>query len=273
MSVKDIEKEAYVHGHSEREHTRLHNQANTLTALLHGDTFYPPGSNVLEVGCGVGAQTVILSKNSPEARFLSIDISEESLEKARMLAKKEGILNVQFQKADIYNLTFPEETFDHIFICFILEHLLRPVDALINLKKILKTGGSVTVIEGDHGSTYFCPDSMAAHKTIQCLIDIQESIGGNALIGRQIYPLLKTAGFNAIKVTPRMVYVDSSKPDLVEGFTKKTFIAMVEGIREQALRLQMIDEATWEKGIKDLYLTTGPDGTFCYNFFKGTATK
>lgn len=70
-----------------------------------------------------------------------------------------------------------------------------------------------------------------------------------------------------------MVYVDSSKPDLVEGFTKNTFIAMVEGVRDQALKLQMINEATWEKGIKDLYRTTGQNGIFCYNFFKGTAIK
>ena len=64
----------------------------------------PRGQNVLEAGCGVGAQTVILAKNSPEARFLSIDISEESLNKAKVLAEKEGISNVQFQKANIYQL-------------------------------------------------------------------------------------------------------------------------------------------------------------------------
>ena len=273
MREKDAKKERYVHGYSEREHARLHDQAVTLTELLHGDTIYPPKSSVLEAGCGVGAQTIILAKNSPEACFLSIDISEESLNKAKALAEKERISNVQFQKDNIYKLTFAEETFDHIFVCFVLEHLLRPLDALMNLKRVLKTGGSITVIEGDHGSTYFCPESKAANITIQCLIDIQTSIGGNALIGRQIYPLLKASGFHTIKVTPRMVYVDSSKPDLVEGFTKNTFIAMVEGVREQALRLSMTDETTWEKGIKDLYRTTGQDGTFCYNFFKGTAIK
>jgi ubiquinone/menaquinone biosynthesis C-methylase UbiE len=273
MTTKDVEKEKYVHGYSEREHARLHDQAATLTELLHGDTIYPPDSTVLEAGCGVGAQTIILAKNSPDTHFLSIDISEESLSKATASAEKEGITNVQFKKANIYQLAFSEETFDHIFVCFVLEHLLRPLDALLNLKRILKTGGSITVIEGDHGSTYFCPESKAAYATIQCLIDIQTSIGGNALIGRQIYPLLKASGFHAIKVTPRMVYVDSSKPELIEGFTKSTFIAMVEGVREQALRLNMMDKATWEKGIKDLYRTTGQDGTFCYNFFKGTAIK
>ena len=107
--------------------------------------------------------------------------------------------------------------------------------------------------------------------TIQCLIDIQTSIGGNSLIGRQIYPFFRASGFQNIKVTPQMVYVDSSNPDLIEGFTKNTFIAMVEGVREQAIRLNMIDAVTWDQGIKDLYRTTGQDVTFCYHFFKGTA--
>jgi hypothetical protein len=55
------------------------------------------------------------------------------------------------------------------------------------------------------------------------------------MIGRELYPLLHDAGFKSIHVSPRMVYVDSSKPDLVEGFTKKTFTAMIEGVRESAL--------------------------------------
>ena len=57
--IKDSNNE-YVHGYSEREIERLVDQATTLSELLHHDTFYPPGSLVLEAGCGVGAQTVTL---------------------------------------------------------------------------------------------------------------------------------------------------------------------------------------------------------------------
>jgi hypothetical protein len=70
-----------------------------------------------------------------------------------------------------------------------------------------------------------------------------------------------------------MVYVDASRPELVEGFSKNTFIAMVEGVREQALSLGLIDAPTWDKGIADMYRATAPGGTFCYTFFKGVATK
>ena len=93
------------------------------------------------------------------------------------------------------------------------------------------------------------------------------------MIGRELYPLLQSAGYNSIHVSPRMVYVDSSKPELVEGFTKKTFTAMIEGIRESAIKAGIIEEQVLEKGIRDLYRTTESDGVFCYTFFKAIANK
>jgi len=58
--------------------------------------------------------------------------------------------------------------------------------------------------------------------------------------------------FKSVHVSPRMVYVDSSKPDLVEGFTKKTFAAMTEGVREAAIMAGIIEEKVFDQGIRDL---------------------
>lgn len=263
----------YVHGYSGREIERLVDQAETLADLLHRDTRYPAGAAVLEAGCGVGAQTVSLVKNSPGAFFTCIDISPESLRAAKARVETAGGGRAEFRQGDIFALDFPDGHFDHIFVCFVLEHLKNPLEALLNLKAKLKKGGSLTVIEGDHGSTYFHPESSEARRTIQCLVDCQARIGGDALIGRRLYPLLERAGFENPFVSPRMVYVDASRPAYVEGFTKNTFIAMVEGIREQAIGSGMLDPPAWDRGIADLYRTTGPDGTFCYTFFKGVALK
>jgi hypothetical protein len=70
-----------------------------------------------------------------------------------------------------------------------------------------------------------------------------------------------------------MVYVDSSKPDLVEGFTRNTFTAMIEGVREPALKAGIIEPDLFEKGIRDLRRTAESDGVFCYTFFKAVARK
>jgi ubiquinone/menaquinone biosynthesis C-methylase UbiE len=264
---------AYVHGYDQRENIRLQDQASTLVELLHSDTAYPAGSRVLEAGCGVGAQTVTLAKNSTEALITSVDISEVSVAEAKRKVAAAGLTNVQFQQADIFNLPYQPESFDHIFVCFVLEHLARPVDALHVLKNYLKTGGTITVIEGDHGSAYFYPDSVAAHLAIQCQVELQRRGGGNAMIGRELYPLLQSAGYRSVRVSPRMVYADSSKPELVEGFTKKTFTAMIEGVREAAIQAGLAEQQAFEKGVRDLYLTAEADGVFCYTFFKAVGNK
>jgi SAM-dependent methyltransferase len=263
----------YVHGYSPREDRRLVDQANALTDLLHGDTAYPPRSLVLEAGCGVGAQTVTLAERSPEARFVSVDIAPESLRVARERAGEAGRRNVGFARADLLALPFPSASFDHVFVCFVLEHLAAPERVLADLARVLKPGGTLTVIEGDHGSAYFHPESPFARRAIQCLVDLQAQAGGNSLIGRALYPLLVRAGFARVQVSPRMVYVDASRPALVEGFTRNTFTAMVEGVRERALASGAVSVDEWQRGVAELYRTADQDGTFCYCFFKALAVK
>jgi trans-aconitate methyltransferase len=263
----------YVHGYEGRESERLHDQAGTLVDLLHRDTEYPAGSTVLEAGCGVGAQTVTLARQSPGARITSIDLAADSIAEAQQRTEAAGLENVEFRQADIFALPFGPGSFDHVFVCFVLEHVARPVEALEILVDLLRPGGTITVIEGDHGSTYFHPDSAAARAAIQCQVDIQQAAGGNALIGRELYPLLVAAGLDAVRVSPRMVYVDASRPDLVDGFTRRTFTAMIEGTRDFALSAGLIEPEEFDAGVRALHRTTEPDGVFCYTFFKGVGRR
>ena len=264
---------AYVHGYDPRENERLLDQAGALVDLLHSDTSYPSGSRVLEAGCGVGAQTVALAARSPEAHFVSVDVSADSLVEARRRIDDAGFTNVEFRQADIFDLPFEPESFDHVFVCFILEHLSRPREALAALGDFLRPEGTITVIEGDHGSAYFHPDSAVARAAIECQVELQRRAGGNSRIGRQVYPLMVEAGFDSVRVSPRMVYVDSSRPHLVDGFTRRTFTAMIEGVRDSALATGLIDPESFDAGVRDLHRTTEPDGVFCYTFFKGAGEK
>jgi SAM-dependent methyltransferase len=252
---------AYVHGYAERESERLNDQAGALVRLLHHDTAYPAGSRVLEAGCGVGAQTVTLAASSPGAAITSIELSPESLAVAR---ERVTAPNVELVEADLF--TFEAEPFDHVFVCFVLEHLRDPYAALRRLRALLKPGGTITVIEGDHGSAYFHPESDAADDAVECLVKLQS---GDAKIGRRLYPLLTEAGFPDVRVSPRMVYVDASAPELVDAFTLKTFTAMIEGVREAAVGAGLIDAERFDQGIADLAATE----TFSYTFFKAVASR
>jgi SAM-dependent methyltransferase len=206
-------------------------------------------------------------------QIVSVDISSVSLRQARARLEAGGHGNVDFAAVSLFDLPFADGCFDHRFVCFVLEHMTEPDAALRALKRVLRPGGSLTLIEGDHGSWYCSPHTPESSRVVQCLVDIQARLGGDSLIGRRLYPLLVRAGFRDVRVSPRMVYVDYSRPDLVEGFSRNTFIAMVEGVRDQALSLGLIDQQTWDKGIADLYRATEPDGTFCYTFFKATCTQ
>lgn len=256
--------DAYVHGYDPREAERLQDQAGTLIELLHGDTAYCAGCRVLEAGCGVGAHTATLATRSPHAHITSVDVSSTSVAEARQRVLDAGIKNVEVQQGDIFDLAFEDDHFDHIFVCFVLEHLSNPVEALVRLRRLLRSGGTITVIEGDHGSTFFHPDSPAAQAAIDCQVELQARVGGNAMIGRQVYSLLDAAGFSNPRVLPRVVYVDASRPHLVDGFTRKTFTAMIEGVGPTAISAGLIDAVSFNAGIQALHRTTERDGMFSY---------
>ena len=132
---------SYVHGRSDRESTRLHDQATGLGFLLHEGNRYPPGGTVLEAGCGVGAQTLLLAGNSPHAHFVSIDISPESLALAEERIAAEGVTNVTFRLADINNLPFrPEHS--TMYLSALPWSISRTrISALDNLRKVLRPNG------------------------------------------------------------------------------------------------------------------------------------
>jgi SAM-dependent methyltransferase len=262
----------YVHGYSAQEARRLGDQADTLAGLLHAGTSYPAGSRVLEVGCGVGAQTVHLVAAGPDAHLVAIDVSADSLAQARAhVAANAPGADVEWRQADLFDLPFADASFDHLFVCFVLEHLAEPRRALAGLRRVLRPGGTITVIEGDHGSAFFHPVSIFAAAAVDCLVQLQADAGGNGLIGRELQPLLTAAGYRDVLVEPRTVYVDATRPALVEGFTLNTFTAMVESVRDAALLAGLMTEPAWERGVADLRRTAEDGGTFHYTFFKATA--
>jgi SAM-dependent methyltransferase len=267
----------YVHGYSGREASRLGDQADTLAELLHAGTGYPEGSRVLEVGCGVGAQTVHLAAASPGAHIVAFDVSSQSLAMAR--ARVVALVNpgpgprVAWCRADLHDLPFADAAFDHMFVCFVLEHLPDPQQALARFRRVLRPGGTITVVEGDHGSAFYHPNSAFARAVIDCQVRLQSAAGGNALIGRQLHPLLVGAGYTDVVVRPRMVYADQSRPGLVDGFTRRTFTAMVKAVRDEALAAGLISRSDWARGIADLDRTAEDGGTFSYAFFRAVAVN
>ena len=111
-----------------------------------------------------------------------------------------------------------------------------------------------------------------ADRAIRCLIDLQARARGDALIGRALFPLVSAAGYADVHARRGWSTWTRAVRQLVEGFTKLTFTAMVEGVRDAAIAAGMLTTAEdFDGGVADLYRTAGTDGTFCYTFFKATA--
>ncbi|MGI5201256.1 class I SAM-dependent methyltransferase [Spirillospora sp. CA-108201] len=264
----------YVHGYSGREARRLGDQADVLAALLHDGTAYPAGSRVLEAGCGVGSQTVRLVARSPGVRLTAVDLSQASLDRAR--ARVEASFPealVRWMRADLRDLPFPDAAFDHVFVCFVLEHLPDPGAALAGLRRVLRPGGTLTAVEGDHGSAFLHPDSAHARAVIAHQVALQAAAGGDAHLGRRLGPLLAGAGYGRVGVVPLTVYADGSRPDLGRAFTRGTFTAMIESVRDEAVAAGLATAADFDRGVADLRRAAGPEGTFHYTFFKATAVN
>ena len=196
----------------------------------------------MEAPCGVGAQTELLAANSPGTRFVCMDISAVSV---RMAADRNPGLPVL--AGDLYALPFPSAAFDHAFACFVLEHLDRPGQALEDLTRVLKPGGTLTAIEGDHGSCFFYPETPEALAAWACLPKLQAMLGGDSLIGRRMYSVLARAGCEDVGVEPIRIYCDPSLPHMMKGFVEDTIVGMLRGIESEVSARGMLDAAVFRK--------------------------
>ncbi|GJD62748.1 methyltransferase domain-containing protein [Methylobacterium frigidaeris] len=161
-------------------------------------------------------------------------------------------------------LPFPDAAFDHALVCFVLEHLPEPaaaLAALAELGRVARPGGSLTVIEGDHGSVLLHPNNPRARAAIACQVPLQRAAGGDPEIGRRLGPLLRQAGLAGVRVSARLLHADGSRPALGDGFVRRTFAAMVAGIRDEAIGAGLTDEAALDAGLDALRRRTAPSAT------------
>jgi SAM-dependent methyltransferase len=259
----------YVHGYASRETQRLADQAKILRALLHDGVAFPPGTRVLEPGCGTGMQTAALLAGNRGIRVTALDIDAAQLARAR--AGLAGASCVEFVEADLLTAPLVPASFDHAFVCFLLEHVPHPAAALAAVRRAVAPGGGIVVIEGDHGSCRFHPETAASRKVWEALSACQRRLGGDPDIGRRLHGLLTSAGFTDVTVEPRLVYADAGRDALRDGFVRRIIVPMVQGSRDQTIAARLLEPAAWDQGIAELLSTAEGDGAFYYTFFRATA--
>ncbi|KAI9744582.1 MAG: hypothetical protein M1818_002111 [Claussenomyces sp. TS43310] len=119
-----------------------------------------PNSRILDVGCGGGTITCDMAAIASLGHVTGLDVSEGTLETARAEAQRRGSLdNITFVKESAYDLTrFDDDTFDIVHAHQVLLHLMDPVKALREFRRVCKPGGLVACRDADMTSARFEPD-------------------------------------------------------------------------------------------------------------------
>ncbi len=105
-----------------------------------------PGDQVLDIGCGTGRTTREAASAAGAGRALGTDISGPAIERARELARAEGIRNAAFECADAQVHPFPRERFDLAISRFGTMFFADPVAAFSNIARAMRADGRLVMV-------------------------------------------------------------------------------------------------------------------------------
>jgi ubiquinone/menaquinone biosynthesis C-methylase UbiE len=188
------QEEAYTHGYTP-VFTQYLSRRTAATNTAFFLPYLQPGMRVLDCGCGPGTITIGLAQAVAPGQVVGIDIEPGQIEVAQALAAEQQVHNVSFQVASVYQVPFPDNSFDAAFGHSILEHVGHPLEALREVHRVLKPGGLIGLREVDQGGNLLEPTSPILEKSLELQEKVWQLNGGNPHIGRRLRALLTKAGF------------------------------------------------------------------------------
>ncbi|HEU5317404.1 MAG TPA: methyltransferase domain-containing protein [Chloroflexota bacterium] len=169
-----------------------------------------PGMRLLDCGCGPGTITVGFAQRVAPGDVVGIDIRPNVVEQARGLAAERGIANVTFDVGSVYQLPYPDAAFDAAFASALLQHLDSPVDALKEMRRVLKPGGVAGIADGSSPLRFRFPTNALLEKYDSLRSGTRER-DSRPTIALRLRALLREAGFTRTEATGGMA-TESSPP-------------------------------------------------------------
>lgn len=187
----------YVHGYGTREQERLVEQAEHWRhRLIANGTALEPGTRLLEVGCGAGAVLAVLGQEFPGIILQGVDIEPKQLAFAHGHLERAGV-EAALVEADARALPFPDESFDHVWMMWFLEHVADPPEILREARRVLVPGGAITAIEVDYATCRAKPSTPALEALIRAMVQGMAASGWSDA-GTHLPEWLHEAGFRDV---------------------------------------------------------------------------
>lgn len=192
--------DTYIHGHHEsvlRSH-RWRTVYNSAAYLLPSLT---PGARVLDVGCGPGTITVGIAERVGDGQVVGIDVAAGILSDARAEADRHGLHNLSLEVGDVYHLAYGDASFDVVHAHQVLQHLVDPVAALREMRRVCRAGGVVALRDGDYGGMFWFPANPVLDEWMVMYHAVARANHMEADGGRHLPKWCREAGFTDTTIT------------------------------------------------------------------------
>lgn len=241
----------YLHGYTRKEQNRLIHQAQFLESWIYEQVDLRRVRKLLEVGCGVGAQTEILLRRWPRMHVTAVDLSPVQIALAeKRLAEEMAAARVEFHVKDAVRMELGGTAFDAAFLCWFLEHVPKPGNVLREVKRHLKPRGEIYCTEVLNSSLFVDPYSPAILQYWFAFNDYQWSIQGHPFVGAQLGNLLLGAGFDQIETIVRPLFFDSrdaaTRGKFIKYFTNLLLSAAPGLLKAKRVTPRLVKDMTAE---------------------------
>ncbi len=165
-----------------------------------------PGMRLLDCGCGPGTITLGLARRVHPGKVTGIDISESDIKQAKETARLEKVKNVAFQAGSVYELPFPDGSFDVVYSNGVFEHLKERERAALEVLRVLRPGGLAALRTPALNWCIWWPPTQPLKDFLDLWVKVGAQLGADFDVALRMPQLLEEAVFENLQLSASFTY-------------------------------------------------------------------